>query len=105
MSHPIGPALVALQAALFARELYGRGHAAIEKPSAGAADLLIAALGSADSIEIMVIEQRIVFAGAVVLESTALAERLIPRLHASGVGSLTITRVSARLTLFRWPNN
>ncbi len=92
MSHPIGQALVALQAALFARELYGAGHAAIEKPSGGTAELLIAALGKSDSIEIMVIEQRIVFAGAVVHESTVLTERLIPRLHASGVGSLTFTR-------------
>jgi putative nucleotidyltransferase with HDIG domain len=92
MTQPIGQALVALQAALFARELYGPGHAAIEKPAAGATELLVAALGASDSIEIMVIEQRIVFAGAVVVESTALTERLIPRLHASGVGSLTFTR-------------
>jgi putative nucleotidyltransferase with HDIG domain len=92
MSNPVGKALVALQAALFARELYGVGHAAIAKPAAGAAELLVAALGGSDSIGIMLIEQRIVFAGAVLLESTALNERLIPRLHASGVSSLTFTR-------------
>jgi putative nucleotidyltransferase with HDIG domain len=92
MTHPIGKALVALQAALFARELYGAGHAAVAKPAAAAAELLVAALGGSDSIGIMLIEQRIVFAGAVVPESAALTERLIPRLHACGVGSLTFTR-------------
>lgn len=91
MTTPTLQALSALQAALLAHDLYGAGHAALAQHAARAEGVLRNVLSSRASLEILVVDQRVIIDGSPLEGAAILRDHLLARLHRAGVGSIALT--------------
>lgn len=92
MIAPMNSAMLACQAALFARDLYGRDHPSVHAALERARRALADALHDRGSCTVMLVEGRVVCDGRALPGSRDLAGGLFHRLGALGIEWLRFTR-------------